>query len=114
MEKTSIFIDHMGDSPTIRVLDYLLTERELDFSISDLARNVKLGRSTIYRIWDRMLKNKVVIPSRTIGNAKLYKINKKNPLVEKLIEIDDMLIIKELDKSSKEQESTTLTTNQNA
>lgn len=31
MEK-SLFIEFMGDSPTVRVLDYLLTERGLDLN----------------------------------------------------------------------------------
>ena len=79
MKKRSLFIDFMGDSPTVRVLDYLMTERDLDFSISDMARNIKIGRTTLYRIWDELLKNKIILPTRVIGMSRLYKLNKENP-----------------------------------
>ena len=92
----SLFIEFMGDSPTIRVLDYLLTERELDFSITDIAVNAGIGRATLYRIWDDIIKNKLIIPTRVIGKAKLFKLNAKNERVKNLIELYDMLTISEL------------------
>ena len=96
MTKKSLFIELFGESPSIKVLDYLLTERELDFSISDMARNAGIGRATLYRIWDQLIKNKIIIPTRTIGKSKLYKLNIENPKIKKLMEIDDMLILEEL------------------
>ncbi|MFC1698065.1 hypothetical protein ACFL1H_07005, partial [Nanoarchaeota archaeon] len=74
----SLFIEFMGDSPMIRVLDYLLTERGLDFSITDMANNAGIGRATLYRIWDDLIKNKVMIHTRIIGKAKLFKLNNEN------------------------------------
>ena len=85
-----------GDSPLIRVLDYLLTERDLDFCITDLAENAGIGRATLYRIWDNLTKSKLIVHTRDIGKAKLYKLNKQDVFVKKLIEIDDMLVLKEL------------------
>ena len=96
MQKNSLFIELFGDSPTIRVLDFLLTERELDFSISDMARNAGIGRATLYRIWEQLIKNGIIIPTRTIGKSELYKLNAQNPKIQKLIQIDDMLILEEL------------------
>ena len=98
--KKSLLIEFMGDSPIIRILDYLLTERDLDFSITDMAKNANIGRSTLYRIWDSLIKNQIIIPTRIIGKAKLYKLNKESPKIKKLIEIDDMLIKEELKKHS--------------
>ena len=102
--KKSLFIELFGDSPTIRILDFLLTERELDFSISDMARNAGIGRATLYRIWVQLIKNKIIIPTRTIGKSKLYKLNIINPKIKKLIEIDDMLILEELRNKAEKQE----------
>lgn len=102
MEK-SLFIEFMGDSPTIRVLDYLLTERELDFSITDIAENAGIGRATLYRIWDKLIQHKIIMHTRDIGRAKLFKLNKENPKIKKLIEIDDMLMLDELKKRSENQ-----------
>jgi Fe2+ or Zn2+ uptake regulation protein len=96
VKKTSLFLDLMGDSPLMRVLDYLLTERELDFSITDIACNAHIGRATLYRIWDNLAENKVIKHTRIIGRAKLFKLNTENPKIKKLIEIHDMLVIEEL------------------
>ena len=103
MEEESLFIEFMGDSPTIRVLDYLLTERDLDFSITDIAKNSRISRTTLYRIWKNLIKNKIITPTRIIGKARLYKLNKENMIIKKLVEIDDTLIIQELKKHSEKQ-----------
>ena len=104
MEEKSLFIEFMGDSPTIRVLDYLLTERDLDFSITDMAKNAGIGRTTLYRIWDDLVKNKIIVPTRVIGKAKLHKLNKDNFKIKKLIEIDDRLITEDLKSRSEKKE----------
>jgi len=101
MENKSLFIEFMGDSPVIRVLDYLLTERELDFSMTDLANNARIGRATLYRIWDNLIKNEIIFHTRDIGKARLFKLNAKNPKIKKLIEIHDMLTLEELKKHRK-------------
>ncbi|MBU1199819.1 MAG: hypothetical protein KKF46_07520 [Nanoarchaeota archaeon] len=104
MEEKSSFIEFMGDSPTIRVLDYLLTERDLDFSITDMAKNSGIGRTTLYRIWSDLIKNRIITPTRIIGKAKLYRLNKDNFVIKKLIEIDDKLMVEDLKKRSGKKE----------
>ncbi len=104
MKEESLFIEFMGDSPQIRVLDFLLTERNIDFSITDMAKNSKIGRATLYRIWKDLLKNKLIVKTREIGKAKLYKFNTENSFVKKLIELDNSLILKDLKFRSKEIE----------
>ncbi len=96
MEEKSLFIEFMGDSPMIRVLNYLLTEREFDLSITDIAENAGIGRATLYRIWDNLIGNKIIIHTREVGKARLFKLNLENQKIKKLIEIYDMLIFEEL------------------
>jgi len=82
MKQKSLFIEFMGDSPTTRVLDYLLTERDLDFSITDMAKNAGIGRATPYRIWDDLIKQDIIVSTRIIGKAKL---NKENNRIKKVL-----------------------------
>jgi predicted transcriptional regulator len=96
MESRSLFIEFMGDSPTIRVMDYLLTERNLDFSLTDIADNSNIGRATLYRILESLIANKIIVPTRSIGRARLFKLNTESEKIKKLIEIDDMLVLDEL------------------
>ena len=59
MEKT-LFVKFLGDSPKIKVMDMLITGRELDYSISDIAEQAGIGRATFYRMMDELLKNKII------------------------------------------------------
>lgn len=95
-ENKSLFIGFMGDSPMIRVFNYLITERELDFSITDIAENAGIGRATLYRIWDNLIKYKIIKHTRNIGKAKLFCLNTEDTKIKKLIEIYDMLTLEEL------------------
>ena len=103
MEDKSLFVEFMGDSPMMKVMDYLITERELDFSITDMAENARIGRATLYRLWEDLIKNKIILHTRDIGKAKLFKLNTANDKIKKLIEIYDMLTIEELKKHSQMQ-----------
>jgi DNA-binding IclR family transcriptional regulator len=103
MEAKSLFIEFMGDSPMVRVLDYLITERELDFSITDMAENAGIGRATLYRIWDSLIKNEIIVHTRDIGKARLFKLNTENRKIRKLIEIYDMSTLEELKKRSEKK-----------
>lgn len=91
MEKTR-FLSVVGDSPTARVLDFLMTGRGLDYSLSDIARNSGVGWTTLHRIWPGFEKNKLIVRTRIIGKAKLYKLNQQNPIVKELVKLYDTII----------------------
>lgn len=90
-EKT-LFRELFGDTPKIRVLEYLLEGRELDHSIGDIAEGAGINRVTLFRMWDEIQKSKIIVHTRDIGNAKLYKLNTSNQYVRILIELFDKII----------------------
>ncbi len=98
MKETTIFREALGDSPVIRVLDFLIEGRGLDYSLTDIAKNANIGWTTLHRIWDNLLRLNIVIPTRKIGRAKLFKLNEENPAVEKLIKLYDTLLYLETEK----------------
>ena len=102
MEKT-LFVKFLGDSPKIRVLDMLITGRELDYSISDIAEQSEIGRATFYRMMDELLKNKIILPTRKFGNMQLYKINLNNEFVKGLVKLYDHITKIASDKEIKRQ-----------
>lgn len=95
MEELPIFVRTFGSSPTIRILNFMLTSRELDFSMSDVARNSDVSWSTLNRVWGSLLKFELIKYTRKIGKAKLFKLNLENPVVKDLVKIYDKLLIKE-------------------
>jgi len=89
----TLFQKVFGDSPKVKVLEFLIEGRELDYSITDIAEGADIGRTTLFRIFNDLVKTKIIVPTRQIGNAKLYKLNIGNPLVKKLIQIFDQIIL---------------------
>jgi len=90
----TLFRRTLGDTPKIRVLEFFIEGRELDYSLSDIAEGAEIGRVTLFRIFDDLLKNKIVVPTRRIGNAKLFKLNINNIFVKKLVELFDEVIFR--------------------
>jgi len=89
------------NTPQIKVLEFLIEGRELDYSISDVAESSGIGRTTLFRIWDDFVELGIVKNTRNIGNAKLYKLNTANPFVRKFVDLFDTLVIEPLNKRKK-------------
>ena len=98
MKETTIFREALGNSPVIRVLDFLIEGRGLDYSLTDIAENANIGWTTLHRIWDKLLELNMVTPTREIGRAKLFKLNEENPAMEKLVKLYDTLLYLETEK----------------
>ncbi len=90
----TVFLEFMGNNTVMKMFDYLLTIREVDFSKTDAIVNSKIRRSTFYRLWDKFLDLKIVVPSRKIGKIQLYKLNVDDERVKKLIELYEVLLLK--------------------
>lgn len=86
--KRSFFIQVFGDYPLTKVLDFLLTFREFDYSLTEIARNANVGWSTINKIIPKLVKIGIVKKTRKLGRATLYKLNMENPITRKLIDLD--------------------------
>ena len=86
------------NTPKIKVLEFLIEGRELDYSISDIAEGAGIGRTTLFRVWKDLLDLKIIKPTREIGNAKLFRLNIENPLVKKMISLFDEVVIEPLNK----------------
>ena len=82
----STLIKTFGDYPQVRILDFLISS-EFDYPITEIAKEAKVNFQTLKKLWPNLEKNKLVISTRTLGGASLYKINLSNPIVEKMLEI---------------------------
>jgi len=92
------FLEFLGENPNTRLLEFLITGREFDYSLTDMAENAGIGWSTLHRILPRLEKQKIVVKTREIGRAKLYKLNQQNEEVKKLIELYDGILKKQLEQ----------------
>jgi len=90
-EEKSLLIEVLGDYPLIRVIDFFLTFREFDYSLSEIAENAGVGWATLHKIFPRLVEMGIVKPTREIGRAKLFKLNTNMPIVQALIKFDEAL-----------------------
>jgi|TARA_B100000315_G_scaffold257708_1_gene307399 hypothetical protein len=92
----SIFLKKQGASPKNKVLDFLITNSELDYSLKEIANYSGAGYSTIKILIKKLVKGKWIIPTRKISKVILYKLNTENPEVKIFIEFYWKVIENEL------------------
>ena len=98
MEEKSVFVEYFGDYPLIRVLDFLIDGRDMDYSMTEIAKNSGVGWAAFSDIWLQLTKKEILLFTRKIGNAKLFRLNVKNPWVKELIRMDSIITKLETDK----------------
>jgi Fe2+ or Zn2+ uptake regulation protein len=87
----SFFVKYLGDSPYIRVLDYFIANDIYDCSLQDAADATELSRNTVRKAIEEMLELKIIKPTRNVGRAKMFQLNKENQYVKHLIKLDRSL-----------------------
>ncbi|NQV00341.1 MAG: hypothetical protein HQ538_06405 [Parcubacteria group bacterium] len=92
----SAFIKTFGSTPKVILLDFLLDNDVFDYSKSEIAQHTGISRVTLDRYWDSFIKDKMLIQSREIGRATMFKLNKQNLVVKKLMELDNFLTMQEM------------------
>ena len=86
--KNSVFVDTFGEYPLVKVLDFFLMYHNYDYSKTQVAKEIEISRITIEKIWKSLIKNRIIVKTRNMGNAELYKLNIENPKVRVLMKID--------------------------
>ena len=81
----------LGDSPKLRIIDFFLDNPSFDFTKKEVIEALGMSKQTFYKYFPDLERDVIVVVSRKIGRAKLYRINLKHPLVEMLREYEARL-----------------------
>ena len=82
MENKSIFLQTFGESPLLKIMDFLVVNDDFDYSMKDIAELSGVGYATLKLLWSRLETNKIIIQTRTVGKAKMYKLDFNNPMMD--------------------------------
>ncbi len=104
MEESTTFIRTFGDYPLIRILNFLIYSRDFDYPVTEIASNSNVNFQTLKKLWPKLEQDRIVVSTRTMAGTILYKINVNNPVVKKLIELNNFLCWEYAGKVEKEQE----------
>jgi hypothetical protein len=104
VREETLFLKAFGiKSPVLRILDFLIDNKAYDYSKTDIAKGARISRTTLFSVWDNIEKNGLVRETRAIGRAKMYKLNFKNPVVLKFIELDNTICKQYADRLQEQQ-----------
>lgn len=87
-----MLLQYMGNTPQLRIIDFLLENRLFDYSKKQIIEETGMSKVTFYKYWGNLVELRVVMPTRSFGKTVLYKLNEKNPLIRKTIELELELI----------------------
>jgi len=85
----------------MRILQYLIEGRDFDYTLTDML-HAGVSWGTLNTLIPKLLELGLIVKTRKIGRATLYKINKNNMVIKELIKLYNNLIINKL--GLKEQE----------
>ena len=100
----SVFLKEEGNTPKNRIWSFLIVHSEYDYSMKEIAKYSKVGYTTLKKIWKEFRQKKLIVKTRTIGNAKLYRLNLKNPVVKKFIDYYWAVVDSVVSKENKTEE----------
>lgn len=103
MTDESIFLEYLGDSPRMRLLQYFIEGRDFDYTLTDML-NAGVSWGTLNTLIPKFVELEIVVKTRKIGRATLYKLNKKNEAVEYFLGLYDKLILRQLKAMEKKIE----------
>lgn len=102
-EYQSLLLKTLGDSPKLRIIDFFLDNPFFDFTKKEVIEALGMSKQTFYKYFTDIEQYGIVIPSRRIGKATLYKINPENPLVKMLREYEAQLSLQIAEKEAEKK-----------
>jgi len=101
----STFLELEGNTVKNRIWNFLIVHSEFDYSMKDIAKFSKISYTALKGIWKELTKRNVVIHTRDVGKAKMYKLNRDNPQVEQFINYYWSVVDSEINEQYMEKES---------
>ncbi len=90
--------------PLFKIVDFLLDNKGMDFSKTDIAKGAEISRASLFNYWNELERHGIITVTRSFGKTKLYTLNSKNPITQKIIELEKTLIAEALDNAAEKRE----------
>lgn len=83
-ESGSLLLKTYGNSPQMKILDYLMDFPKNDFTQKEIIEALGMSKTTFYKYFDNLVDFGMIRVNRKIANAKLYSINMNSPVVQSM------------------------------
>ena len=95
-------IQFMGDIPSTRILDFLIDNKGMDYSKTDMAKGAGISRGALFKYWGKIEEFGIVKETRRFGKTKLYTLNTENEVVQELLRLEAILIKQAMETAHQE------------
>jgi len=101
----SAFLKLEGNTVKNRIRNFLVLHSEFDYSMKDIAKFSDVSYTALKGIWKELVERGVVTHTRDVGKARMYKLNRDNPQVEKFITYYWAIVDSEADVINKKEKT---------
>ncbi len=81
-------------SATAKIIDILWENQKTDLTLTEIANKAGIHYTSLMKVLPLLERLGMVMMTRQVGNAKLYKINKGDVMVKRLIKVLDELNVR--------------------
>lgn len=97
----SVFLEQFGDTPFNRMLEFFIVSPHEDYNITEVAKEAGVAYVTAKSLMPRLIEKSIVVVSRTIGKARMYKAKMDNPKMQAFYKFWIEINIGEMEKERK-------------
>ena len=100
-DSKSLLLQLTGDIPLFKIIDFLLENKGMDYSKTDIAKGADIARASLFNYWPVLEGKNIVKVTRKFWKTKLYTLNVKNPITQKIVELEKVIIFDAMEKTQK-------------
>lgn len=90
-DETTAFMEVLSKSPQFKVLTILAERPQEELTKTEIAQKAKIGRTTLYRVWNDLERMRAISPLCHVGAVTLYRMNPQSPVVQSFLSITKSL-----------------------
>lgn len=81
------FIALVGNTPTMRIVDFLISNAPYNFNKTQLSERIGISKKTLYNAWTILEEFNIVKTISSDGRSRFYVLNKEAPVTRTLIKL---------------------------
>jgi len=91
-EDKSTFLEYFGDTPQLRIFDFLIGNYFFDFPLTEIAKESNVSYNSLKILFPKLVSSGIMIKTRRIRKSDYYKLNIEHPFIKNLIKLNWMLV----------------------
>lgn len=92
----SLLLEFIGKQPLFKIINFLIENKGDEHNKKDIIEGTGLCRNLVHNNWKVLHDNKIIRVTRQFGKTKLFVLDTKREIVKQLLELEHILISREL------------------